>query len=522
MEDDVQQDAIEKDYNAKCDQILKELRDFRKDNKEQLHATRQAPPSTNHSALNHQNTNHRHLHLIIALITSTIKSTHTQHSMSGLVYTYSRKCLPQGLPATHLPGSSVSPSLCVSCLLSSVFCVRPDLHRRPSMSQPDPFQALVDALRRTLTTNPPSPSPVTSPSPAPAVTTVSTVSSPSPPVYASPMARPAPYSGSAEDCSGFLLQCELVLEMQPHLYPNDTAKIAFIISQLNGKALKWADSICRNTKLYNLKQGAMSIYDYALQFRTLAAVCGWNEQALITTYRQGLEPRVRLQLAACEDTIGLEKFIQHSIRCATRMQACLQEHQDQFLPIASLCRSEPVSSPEPANEPMDVENSRLTSSERQRRLTLHLCLYCEAPGHIISACPIRPPRPMVSAIIPSLKKMKPLSTVVSLTAADVSITVVALLDSGSAGNFISGALCRQLRLKTSPSPTVYQINSITGRPLSRKQVRRIGGPLKLQVGLLHHEEIHLLVLEDSTADVVLGHPWLEQHNPTSHGTPARS
>ncbi|ROK16078.1 Retrotransposon-derived protein PEG10 [Anabarilius grahami] len=269
------------------------------------------------------------------------------------------------------------------------------------MSQPDPFQALVDALRRTLTTNPPSPSPVTSPSPAPAVTTVSTVSSPSPPVYASPMARPAPYSGSAEDCSGFLLQCELVLEMHPHLYPNDKAKIAFIISQLNGKALKWADSIwsqhgavtqsysafishfrevfgkpltdsSAGEKLYNLKQGAMSIYDYALQFRTLAAVCGWNEQALITTYRQGLEPRVRLQLAACEDTIGLEKFIQHSIRCATCMQACLQEHQDQFLPIASLCRSEPVSSPEPANEPMDVENSRLTSSERQRRLTLHL------------------------------------------------------------------------------------------------------------------------------------------------------
>ncbi|ROL48149.1 Retrotransposon-derived protein PEG10 [Anabarilius grahami] len=331
--------------------------------------------------------------------------------------------------------------------------------------------------------------------------------------------------------------------MQPHLYPNDTSKIAFLISQLNGKALKWADSIwsqhgaitqsysafishfrevfgkpltdsSAGEKLYNLKQGAMSIYDYALQFRTLAAVCGWNEQALITTYRQGLEPRVRLQLAACEDTIGLEKFIQHSIRCATRMQACLQEHQDQFLPISSLCRSEPVSSPEPANDPMDVENSRLTPSERQRRLTLHLCLYCGAPGHIISACPIRPPRPMVSAIIPSLKKMKPLSTVVNLTAADVSIAVVALLDSGSAGNFISCALCRQLRLKTSPSPTVYQINSITGRPLSRKQVRRIGGPLKLQVGLLHHEDIHLLVLEDSTADVVLGRPWLEQHNPT--------
>ncbi|ROL53865.1 Rab9 effector protein with kelch motifs [Anabarilius grahami] len=73
---------------------------------------------------------------------------------------------------------------------------------------------------------------------------------------------------------------------------------------------------------------------------------------------------------------------------------------------------------------------------------------------------------MVSAIIPSIRKMKPLTAIVNLTAADISLTVVALLDSGSAGNFISGALCRQLQLKTSPSPTIYQINSITGKPLS--------------------------------------------------------
>ncbi|ROL53791.1 Retrotransposon-derived protein PEG10 [Anabarilius grahami] len=411
------------------------------------------------------------------------------------------------------------------------------------MSQQDPFQSLVDALRRTFTINPPPPPVITSSSPAPAIPTVSTVPSPSSPVFTSPMARPAPYSGSVEDCSGFILQCELVLEMQPHLYPTETAKIAFLISQLTGKALKWADSIwsqhgevtqsysafishfqevfgksisdsSAGEKLYQLKQGVMSIHDYALQFRTLAASSGWNEQALITTFRQGLEPRVRLHLAAYEDSIGLEKFIQLAIRSATRMHACLQEHQDQSLPTSLLRRSEPVSTPEPAPEPMEFENSRLTSSERQRRLTLNLCLYCGAPGHAISACPTRPPRPMVSAIIPSLRKMKPLTTVLNLTAAGISLTVVALLDSGSAGNFISGTLCRQLRLKTSPSPTIYQISSITGKPLSRKHVRRVVGPIQLQVGLLHREQIHLLVLEDSTADVVLGRPWLEQHNPS--------
>ncbi|ROL42975.1 hypothetical protein DPX16_23733 [Anabarilius grahami] len=89
-----------------------------------------------------------------------------------------------------------------------------------------------------------------------------------------------------------------------------------------------------------------------------------------------------------------------------------------------------------------------------------------APGHIISACPIRLPRPMVSAIFPSTNKMKPLTTIVKLTAADVSIPVTTLLDSGSARNFILGALCRQLNLnlKTTATPATYQIHSITGKP----------------------------------------------------------
>ncbi|ROI62448.1 Retrotransposon-derived protein PEG10 [Anabarilius grahami] len=298
--------------------------------------------------------------------------------------------------------------------------------------------------------------------------------------------------------------------MQQHLYPNDTAKIAFLISQLRGKALKWADSIWS-------QHGAItqSYSSFTSHFREVfGKPITDSSAALITSYRQGLEPRVRLHLAAYEDNIGLEKFIQLFICCATRMQACIQEHQGQSFSTSLLCRSEPVSSPEPANEPMEVENSRLTPTERHRRLTLNLCLYCGTPGHVISACPTRPPRPMVSAILPSTPKMKPLTTVVNLTAADTSLTVVALLDSGSASNFISGALCRQLRLKTAPSPTIYLISSITGKPLSRKHVRRMVGPLQLQVGLLHTEGIHLLVLEDSTADVVLGQPLLEQHNPT--------
>ena len=44
-------------------------------------------------------------------------------------------------------------------------------------------------------------------------------------------------------------------------------------------------------------------------------------------------------------------------------------------------------------------------------------------------------------------------------------------------------------------------------------MRHSVGPITLLTGLLHQEEIHLLVLKESTADVILGRPWLEQHNP---------
>lgn len=115
---------------------------------------------------------------------------------------------------------------------------------------------------------------------------------------------------------------------------------------------------------------------------------------------------------------------------------------------------------------------------------------------------------MVSAILPSKYQMKPLTTVVTHTATDISLPD-STLDSRSAGNFISGALCRQLRLATTATLSAYQVHTITGKPLSRRCVRRSVGPSSLQTGLLHHEEIHLLVLEESTADIILGRPWLE-------------
>ncbi len=86
------------------------------------------------------------------------------------------------------------------------------------MSRSDPFQELVENLRRVLTAPPP---------PAQATTSISTIASPCPPLIASPMARPALFSGVAEECNGFLLQYSLYIENQPHLYTTERSKCLF-------------------------------------------------------------------------------------------------------------------------------------------------------------------------------------------------------------------------------------------------------------------------------------------------------
>ncbi len=192
------------------------------------------------------------------------------------------------------------------------------------------------------------------------------------------------------------------------------------------------------------------------------------------------------------------------------MHSCIKDQQSLTHSNPLLHRPENISPPEPVSEPMLVDNTRLSLTERHRRLSQGLCLYYGASGHTIATCPVRPPRLMVSAITPQVTNMCPLTTVVQLTAHDVSLPVVALIDSGSAANFIAGTLSRQLNL---PTTKIYQIQSVTGQPLGRKHLRHQVGPVNLHVGLLHEEDLHLLVLEDSTADVILGRPWLVQHNP---------
>ncbi|KAL0172696.1 hypothetical protein M9458_033007, partial [Cirrhinus mrigala] len=283
---------------------------------------------------------------------------------------------------------------------------------------------------------------------------------PAPPsASGSPMARPTTFAGEAVECSGFLLQINLFIQMQPQMFPSENAKIVFLISLLTGKALQWAKAIwnsenpiihsyerftnhfsevfstttgtlCTSFQLFRLQQGTSSVNEYTLYFRTLAVASGWNDTvgALLGAYRQGLNPDVRAAMALYDDSIGLESFLQRTTQVSQRLAAC--QPPVTAPQLASVAASSPVP------EPMQIDSTRLSRTERNRRITNGLCLYCGRPGHLLRTCPIRPPRPVVSTLSTEVETTSLTLFPVTSHISNLSICVSALVTSSAGVNIV--------------------------------------------------------------------------------------
>lgn len=121
-------------------------------------------------------------------------------------------------------------------------------------------------------------------------------------------------------CGDFLTQCSLVFEQQPQTYTTERSCIAYLINSTSGSARSWASAVWESRsavchsylaftaemrkvffffyhpvrgkeaarRLLSLRQGSRSVAELAVEFRTWAAVSGWNDESLKGVFTNAL------------------------------------------------------------------------------------------------------------------------------------------------------------------------------------------------------------------------------------------
>uniref|UniRef100_A0A8C1UCL9 ribonuclease H n=1 Tax=Cyprinus carpio TaxID=7962 RepID=A0A8C1UCL9_CYPCA len=162
---------------------------------------------------------------------------------------------------------------------------------------------------------------------------------------------------------------------------------------------------------------------------------------------------------------------------------------------------------------MQVNLTKLSASERARRLQLHLCFYCGEPGHHCQRCPHKAQNPIIVNMehfsLPSNQSFKlPLT----LKTEELSILLTAMIDSEAALNLIHEDIVRKYNLTVQPCNPPIRIKAINDTAIGTGIIHQTK-TLTLQVGLFHQESISLYVINSPKHEILLGFPWLSVHDP---------
>lgn len=233
---------------------------------------------------------------------------------------------------------------------------------------------------------------------------------------------PEPYAGEPGTCRSFLSQCSLVFQLQPGSFPSDGSKVAYVITLLAGRAREWGTAlwdansrVCCDFQVFSaelvkvfdrsvhgreaarellqMRQGRRSAADYAIDFRTLAISTGWNQQALYDVFFNGLSDAIQDEVATRDPPSTFDELVELATRIDKRLR---QRRAGRELPRSG--RTPTLETPHPPRpslpghrvlEPMQVDRTRLSPGERQRRRDANACLYCGEDGHYAGQCPAK-------------------------------------------------------------------------------------------------------------------------------------
>lgn len=93
----------------------------------------------------------------------------------------------------------------------------------------------------------------------------------------------------------------------------------------------------------------------------------------------------------------------------------------------------------------------------------------------------------------------------------ISFHTCVLIDSGAEENFLDEQLAKQLLIPLEPLPNLITARALNGMALT--QIRFRSAPACLVLAGNHREQLTFHILDHSNPPVVLGHPWLQRHNP---------
>ncbi|XP_062854790.1 obscurin [Trichomycterus rosablanca] len=144
--------------------------------------------------------------------------------------------------------------------------------------------------------------------------------------------------------------------------------------------------------LLNLRQGSLSVADYTISFRTWAAESGWNSEALMAVYQQGLNEDLKDLLATRDPPASLEDLYEVTTKLDNRLRERRRTNkkaQRALTPEEAPVRPRLAASSE-GGEPMQIGRAHLTPQEVEQRRQGGRCMYCGEGSHKLAQCPVRP------------------------------------------------------------------------------------------------------------------------------------
>lgn len=235
---------------------------------------------------------------------------------------------------------------------------------------------------------------------------------------------PDKFAGDRSKFRGFLNQCQLYFNMQPHHFPVDSIKTGFIITLLQGEALDWVSPLLeKNDPILNsysefitqlktifeesdrittaeialdrLYQNNLSASAYAAKFQSISSDTEWNEPALMFKFRKGLKSVIKDEIAKWGRQETLKDLIGLAIRIDTRYSERVAEKavEKPYLNFNSRFSNINHNRNHDDNV-MQVDSIRppLTETEKERRRNNKLCMYCGSAEHNLPNCPTKPDR----------------------------------------------------------------------------------------------------------------------------------